>query len=445
MKLKKEIAPLPVPVYFTDISLENLKCFGKRQTISFADEHGNPKQWNIILGENGVGKTSVLRSLVLALSSVRLQNSRQYYASYEIAAKWNCTRYNDYDLPAVIQSNVVIGQNLNSKNEQSPEKVPIEVIAREGMTESGGVGSSLNQHDFRCFGYGATRLMGRTSLAAKDNDYDSASLFDDTTTLRNAEEWLLQLDYLAEKDKNASAGYKDDVIKILKDLLPDVKDIRFVTTDRFKPGVEFKTSYGWVTLDNLSLGYRTLIAWMVDFASRMFQRNSTSKNPLQVPAVLLVDEIDLHLHPKWQRMLITFLTKQFPNTQFIVTAHSPLVIQAAEDANVILLKKKGDEVFVHQEIEEIKNWRIDQILTSELFGLESARPPKVAKLMKERDTLLAKKEMTTNDKQKLSLLDDQIGNLPYSETPEEIKAETIIQQLAAKLGSQPYIQNDSDF
>lgn len=444
MKLKKEIAPLSVPVYFTDISLENVKCFGKKQSISFADEQGKPKQWNIILGENGVGKTSVLRSLLFALSTVRLYNSRNFYASYELAAKWDCTRYDDYDTPAQIKANVVFGKKLNDESEQSGVKVPIEVVARRGMTESGVIDTKYEQMDIRCFGYGATRLMGKTSLAQKDNDYDSASLFDDTTTLRNAEEWLLQLDYLAEKDKDSSAFYKNEVIKILKDLLPDVKDIRFVAKERFKPGVEFKTSYGWVTLDNLSLGYRTLIAWMVDFASRMFERNSTSKNPLQEAAVLLVDEIDLHLHPKWQRRLISFLTQRFPNTQFIVTAHSPLVIQAAENANVILLKKSGDQVVVHQEMEEIKNWRVDQILTSELFGLESARPPKVTKLMQERDTLLSKKEISAEDKQRINLLDAQIGDLPFSETPQEIKAETIIQQLAAKLGSQSFVQNDSD-
>ena len=60
----------------------------------------------------------------------------------------------------------------------------------------------------------------------------------------------------------------------------------------------------------------------------------------------LVDEIDLHLHPKWQREIIGFLTQRFPNTQFIATAHSPLVVQAAEDANVVLLKRTGDHVLI---------------------------------------------------------------------------------------------------
>ena len=88
----------------------------------------------------------------------------------------------------------------------------------------------------------------------------------------------------------------------------------------------------------------------------------------------------MHLHPKWQRDLIGFLTERFPNTQFIVTAHSPLIVQAATDANIALLKREGDHVVIENHPETIRGWRIDQVLTSNLFGLETARPPDVEKL-----------------------------------------------------------------
>ena len=89
-----------------------------------------------------------------------------------------------------------------------------------------------------------------------------------------------------------------------------------------------------------------MIAWVVDFAGRMIERYPDSPDPLAEPAVVLVDEIDLHLHPKWQRELIGFLTERFPNTQFIVTAHSPLIVQAAAGANIALLKREGDHVVI---------------------------------------------------------------------------------------------------
>src|SRR5262249_20242655 len=160
---------------------------------------------------------------------------------------------------------------------------------------------------------------------------------------------------------------KDVLIRIL----PDVTDIRFTTPtqERPNPSVEFRTPYGWVPLRQLGYGYRTMIAWVVDFASRMVERYPDSPRPLAQPALALVDEIDLHVHPKWQRELIGFLTERFPNTQFIVTAHSPLIVQAATEANIALLKREGDHVVIENHPETIRGWRVDQILTSDLFGL----------------------------------------------------------------------------
>ena len=162
----------------------------------------------------------------------------------------------------------------------------------------------------------------------------------------------------------------------------------------------FKTPYGWVPLRQLGYGYRTMIAWVVDFASRMVERYPDSPDPLAEPAVVLVDEIDLHLHPKWQRELIGFLTERFPNTQFIVTAHSPLIVQAATDANIALLKREGDHVVIENNPETIRGWRIDQILTSDLFGLETARPPDMEKLLLRRKELLTKPRLTKAEQER---------------------------------------------
>jgi predicted ATP-binding protein involved in virulence len=184
----------------------------------------------------------------------------------------------------------------------------------------------------------------------------------------------------------------------------------------------------------MSLGYQTLVAWLVDFASRLFERYPESQNPLAEPAVVLVDEIDLHLHPEWQRKLVGFLSKTFPQTQFIVTAHSPLVVQAAGDANVVLLQREGNQVVVKNDVESVKNWRVDQILTSELFGLETARSLETEQLLKKRTALLSKKQLSAADRNKLESLHKQMGVLPVGETPEEIRADSVLRELAKKLG-----------
>jgi predicted ATP-binding protein involved in virulence len=212
-----------------------------------------------------------------------------------------------------------------------------------------------------------------------------------------------------------------EAIELLKNVLPDVEDIRLVPSSgpNPKPRVEFKTPYGWVPLRQLGYGYQTLITWVADLANRMAERYPDSPNPLAEPAVVLVDEIDLHLHPQWQRKLIGYLTERFPNTQFIATAHSPLVVQAAADANLAVLRREGDHVVIDNDVDNIRGWRIDQILTSDLFGLETARPPQVEPLLSERKNLLTKAKQSPADKRRLKELETEIGELPLGETPDE--------------------------
>lgn len=283
--------------------------------------------------------------------------------------------------------------------------------------------------------------MGPGSFADIRENSASASLFADDVYLNNAEEWLLQSDYAALSDsplQERARKRRDDIVEALLAVLPHVTDIRFVrpTVENLKPRVEVETPYGWVELSALSLGYRTLIAWIADLAYRLFQRYPDSPNPLAEPAIVLVDEIDLHLHPKWQRTLISYLTERFPNTQFIVTAHSPLIVQAATDANIVLLRREGDHVVIDNDVEAIRGWRIDQVLTSDLFGLETARPPEFENLLKERNKILGKSKLTKVDERRLKQLDTAIGNLPTGETPEDAKAMEIIRRAAEVLKKQ---------
>jgi predicted ATP-binding protein involved in virulence len=183
----------------------------------------------------------------------------------------------------------------------------------------------------------------------------------------------------------------------------------------------------------LGYGYQTLITWVADLASRMAERYPESKTPLAEPAVVLVDEIDLHLHPKWQRKLISFLTERFPNTQFIATAHSPLVVQAAAEANLAVLRREGDHVVIDNDLGGIRNLRVDQILTSDLFGLETARPPQIEALLRERQSLLAKPKQTAADKRRLEELEAQMGELPMGETAKEIEERRKILELLESL------------
>jgi predicted ATP-binding protein involved in virulence len=220
-------------------------------------------------------------------------------------------------------------------------------------------------------------------------------------------------------------------------ILPEVTDIRIQAADEpgGSPRVEARTPDGWIPLRRLGFGYQSQIAWLVDFASRMFERYPNSPDPLAEPAVVLVDEIDLHMHPRWQRQVIGYLSERCPNTQFIVTAHSPLVVQAAAGANIVLLRREGDHVVIDNDPEVLENWRVDQILTSELFGVESARPPQIEEQLKERRKILAKPKLTRRDRARLAELEAEIGDLPAGESAEDRRAMELIRRAAEKLQS----------
>ncbi|HFC00893.1 MAG TPA: ATPase, partial [Phaeodactylibacter sp.] len=209
------------------------------------------------------------------------------------------------------------------------------------------------------------------------------------------------------------------------------------TENQTKAIIQAKTPYGWVDMKDLSLGYQTLIAWMVDLAARLFDRYPDSKNPLAEPAIVLVDEIDLHLHPKWQRNLISHLTTIFSQTQFIVTAHSPLIVQSAEDANIVLLKREGDHVKIYNNKDEevIQGWRIDQVLTSDLFGLESTRPPKYDKYLIRKKEILNKKRITKKDEKELEEIGRKLDEMNIVVGEQHHDALEALQKAAAVLKS----------
>jgi predicted ATP-binding protein involved in virulence len=260
-------------------------------------------------------------------------------------------------------------------------------------------------------------------------------LFDDGIELINAEEWLQRLDYSRLKKSAISdelAKQFDLVRATLLDILPDVDDIQISPPSKEHPNprVLFTTPYGDVQLRQLGFGYQSLISWVVDFAARMFDAYPDSPNPLTEPAVCLVDEIDLHLHPSWQRKVMRYLSDRFPKTQFIATAHSPLIVQAAPEigANVVVLRRVGDHVVISNNPIDVHGWRADQILSSELFENQPLRSPDIQAAMDERTSLLSKQKLTAKDQRRIAELDVIVDSLPIGSTSEE---RTVANQLKA--------------
>ena len=450
-KLNGDSGAKPHAAYFLSLTVENVRCFGPAQTLDLSDGNGRPARWTIILGDNGTGKTTLLQALVAMLPRVVNKEGTDVYFIPEMppatALFWGWQRVasgsskvNSYliDLDEVFcksEAEFWSGINLlqGESGLTSHYLYDLDGVSRQcSLIQKGKLGSLVS------FSYGASRRMGKTALSEKVEQDIHASLFDDNVSLLNAEEWLLEIDYTARipSEIQQKAKVRRELVRtILIDLLPDVTDVRIalLSNEQPKPRVEFKTLDGWIGIQGVSLGYKTLTAWMVDFASRMFDAYPDSETPLAEPAVVLVDEIDLHLHPRWQRDLISRLTELFPNTQFIVTTHSPLVVQAAADANLVVLRREGDHVVIDNDVEAVRGWRADQILTSELFDLPNARPPQFDEWLKERGALLAKSKLTKKDRARLLELEVQIGSLPVADNPLEDKAMDLIMRAAARL------------
>ncbi|MES1160422.1 MAG: ATPase, partial [Bacteroidota bacterium] len=135
-----------------------------------------------------------------------------------------------------------------------------------------------------------------------------------------------------------------------------------------------------------------------------------------------------------QRKIFDYLSDKFPQTQFIVTAHSPLVVQSApKDANIVLLRKEGDHVVIDNEQNSVQTWRLDQILTSDLFGLDSARGSEAERKLAERKDLLAKKSLSKEEKKRLDELNSFAHKLPTAYNMEDIEAMSIVQEAAQYL------------
>lgn len=439
--------PPPPPAYFLSLTVENVRCFGPRQTLDLSDGADRPRQWTILLGDNGVGKTTLLQCLAgLQPYERRSTDDEQIWFYPRLYQRDFTGAFMDSFL--IQRSNDTTFQVAASLFKDANLRPPADGRRTDGWRVEGETrrtscnAKTENLRGLICYGYSASRRMGTTALSETQSADTITSLFDDNVTLINAEEWLLQADYAAKSlegtDKRQAETRRDRIKEVLIRLLPDVSEIRFAPTSAppLRTTVQAETPYGWVPIKEMSLGYRTLTAWMVDLASRLFERYPNSPNPLAEPAIVLVDEIDLHLHPRWQRTLMQFLSDTFPNTQFIASAHSPLVVQAATDANVVLLRREGDHVVIDNDVQSIKGWRVDQVLTSDLFGLESARPPQLDEALQERMRLLSKPRLTAKDRARLRELAAQIGALPTGETPQDIEAMDIIRRAAELLKKQ---------
>ncbi len=149
----------------------------------------------------------------------------------------------------------------------------------------------------------------------------------------------------------------------------------------------------------LSDGYRAFFGWLGDLLFHVCETCPQGKKLKENKGIVIVDEIDLHLHPQWQMTVLQTLAKEFPNIQFIVTSHSPLIVGSLEWMNIIVMKPGTKQSSTMERIEwAVHGLDADQVLLTDFFGMDSTRAPGKKRTLKaltlkarEGDTEAAKK------------------------------------------------------
>lgn len=437
-------------IYLTDLYVENVKPFKANHHLDLRDASGGPARWTLILGDNGVGKTTLLQCLALMTPVLNpkedddgaLINYLEPAGSENVKFLEGYARSGDLhvSLNAQMAANVALGR--------APLSSATQVRTSIGFDRTGGETADFVASEEQSnitdlpllIAYGAGRHMASGNFDPAVTPDPTRSLFEGAAELFDVEEMLQHLEYAALKSKSAAAKRRYRVLlKMIADLLPDVESaesIKILAPEETGLGrftVQVRTPYGDVSIRELSYGYQTVVAWLCDLAWRMFQRYQTSQNPLLEPAIVLVDEIDLHLHPVWQRRLRDRLIEHFPAVQFIATAHSPLMAQASMGSNLAVVAREADSAIIHNDPPSVMTWRLGQVITSELFGLPTEWSVEIEAAFDEQRALSAKESRTPSEVRRLKELQELLRTLP-TEKPADERAMSIIRRAAAALG-----------
>jgi predicted ATP-binding protein involved in virulence len=199
--------------------------------------------------------------------------------------------------------------------------------------------------------------------------------------------------------------------------MPDFKNL---TVRRNPLRMEVEKNGVRLTVNQLSDGEKCLMAMVGDLARRMAIANPLHNNPLEGEGIILIDEIDLHLHPKWQRMVIPKLGDVFPNCQFLISTHSPHVITHVQPESLFLLSMTSEGLEALRPAESYGK-TVERVL-EDLMGLNTTRPSEV----KEAINLIYEKIDLGNlqeAKDSIDQLEKRIG-----EDPELVKANVLIKR-----------------
>ena len=395
-------------MFLKELQLTNFKCHRKLYlSFELAAPKSGIRKTTFLLGENGTGKSALLKAVALvtagstALSQV-IETPDDWIAIgkpyCEIAATITTAQGEDRNVSLRIDRGSQISSILE-RNKDSLEMIDRAIAHAD--------------RNYFVVAYGSSRRLNNSSefsLKKPRRKFPRTanilSLFDLDAQLVSLAEWAIDLDYTGKEGgiKNVKRAFDSFLLE----------NVKFKEIDREKKELMFSTPDGTVPLSQMSDGYQNVASWVGDMMYRISETFRDFKDPLKARGLLLIDEIDLHLHPKWQRQLHAFLTQRLPNFQVIATTHSPLTAQQANEDELYALRRVDKKVELTQFKGAPNKMLLHQILMSPVFGLESDESLEIEKAKsKIRETSLKSKK-TPEDRAMIKKAKEELGPTPLN-------------------------------
>jgi hypothetical protein len=405
-------------MFLTGLRIENIRSI-RTLDVAFTRPDDTVRRWTLLIGENGSGKSTLLRALALVMAGSEaladlLTEPATWITNGARAGRIEATVRTLHGDERKFRLELHRGQNVSEVIKANHRNLaPLDQALRHAA------------RNYLTVGYGVSRrLTTRAPTVAKADpsrplrSRSVRTLFAPDAELQSIETWAMDLHY------RRGRGGIDIVRRALTGVLPGVT---FHSIDREKRQLLFETADGLVPMAQLSDGYQNVAAWAGDLLYHVTETFRNYRNPLSARGLLLIDELDLHLHPVWQRRLREFLDDKLPNFQIVATTHSALTAQQATVGELFYFKRATPKASARLLAFDGDPQKLmsHQLLLTDAFGLASLNSPQVQEQRARYRRLRDQPRHSTRDRREMQTLREELSDVPDWSRPTKEDRETL--------------------